>query len=110
MKSFVVSQPKLHRRKPLPWDVRRSLKKDELPYLMSSKNLTLDLDIKINPTPRIVSPPSNPMDSLLAAANICDSNPPFKINNISPIVIQNCNQLTKAKSLQSLCSKFSIAC
>ena len=56
MKSFVVSQPKLHRRKPLPWDVRRSLKKDELPYLMSSKNLTLDLDIKINPTPRIVSP------------------------------------------------------
>jgi len=27
VKSFIITQPKLHRRKPLPWDVRRSLKK-----------------------------------------------------------------------------------
>jgi len=35
-KSFIVHQPKLHRRKAHPWDVHRSIKKEEL--ILSGKN------------------------------------------------------------------------
>lgn len=46
-KSFIVHQPKLHRRKAHPWDVHRSIKKEEL--ILSGKNSPYaDFDTPIN--------------------------------------------------------------
>lgn len=53
--NFITNKPKLHRRKPLPWDVHRSLKKD----YVQKNNITLEEPIPMLYTPN-QSPESSP--------------------------------------------------
>lgn len=52
--NFFNNKPRIHRRKPLPWDVHRSLKKD----YVQKNNITLE-----DPIPMCITPTQSPEGS-----------------------------------------------